>query len=65
MNEWGFAIGLTVVVLALSGVAGYGASRLSSATTPISVTEVEPGVRCASMVTYGGPAIDCWQVSSP
>lgn len=37
---------------------------LSSAITPIEVVEVEPGVKCASMVTNGGVALSCWQVNA-
>ena len=30
--------------------------------TPIAVYEVEPGVKCATMVTADGVAIDCWKI---
>jgi hypothetical protein len=34
----------------------------SSVTVSIVVEDVEPGVRCARVVTGDGAAIDCWKV---
>lgn len=47
------------ILFVMMSVARY----FSSATTTILVEEVEPGVRCARVVTGDGAAIDCWKVS--
>jgi hypothetical protein len=39
----------------------YGMRMFSSVSTPITVHEVSDGVRCATMVTGDGAAIDCWK----
>ena len=31
-------------------------------TTTITVHEVEPGIKCATMFTRHGAAIDCWKI---
>lgn len=57
-------IGLLVLVVAAGLVAFvYGTKLLNMASTPITVHEVEPGVRCAVMVAGEGVAIDCWYVN--
>jgi len=59
------AITLAAAVLSTILVLGamlYGARMFSNTVTPITVYEVEPGVKCATMVTAGGAAISCWQV---
>jgi hypothetical protein len=50
-----FAILIAVVVM-------FGARQFSLAITTVDVIEVEPGVRCARMVTADGAAISCWEV---
>lgn len=52
---------IVVLVGALIFGVMYVARLFSNATTPITVHEVEPGVRCAAMVTADGAAIDCWK----
>jgi hypothetical protein len=38
--------------------------QFSLAITTVDVIEVEPGVRCARMVTADGAAISCWEVGN-
>jgi len=49
---------IIVIILAMS----YGARYLNNTATPITVTEVEKGVKCASMVTTDGAALSCWKM---
>jgi len=56
------AIAITVVVvgfLALLTVV-YVMRLFLNATAPITVHEVEPGIKCA--ISSGGEAIDCWKM---
>ena len=39
-----------------------GVRALNNAITPIKVTEVEQGVKCASMTSTSGVAISCWKI---
>lgn len=61
MNKLIYALGLVAIVLAGAFLA-YGAKLYNNATTPIIVTEVEKGVKCASMVTKDGAALSCWKI---
>jgi len=49
---------IIVIILAMS----YGARYLNNTATPITVTEVEKGIKCASMVTKDGAALSCWKM---
>lgn len=49
---------IVVIILAMS----YGAIYLNNTATPIKVTEVERGFKCASMVTKDGAALICWKM---
>jgi hypothetical protein len=53
-------IGSIGFILALS----YGARFLNNAATPITVYEVEDGIKCAAMVTSDGAALSCWKIQS-
>ena len=55
-----FILGIISLVI-LAGVMG-AIKAFNNVTTPIHVTEVEAGVKCASMVTADGAAISCWKV---
>lgn len=61
MKEWGLIIGAVVLVLLVVFGVSYGMRIMNNKATPVRVTEVEPGVRCATMVTTDGAAIDCWK----
>ncbi len=54
------ALCITGIVVLFSLV--YGMRLFSNATTPITVHEVESGIKCATMVTGDGAAIDCWKI---
>jgi len=56
-----FGMAAAIIVLIVS--VNHGFRLLSRATTPIDVVEVEPGIKCASMVTSDGVALSCWQVN--
>jgi hypothetical protein len=62
MKDKMFAALFVITVVAIVGAALYGMRLFSNATTPITVHEVEPGVKCATMVTTDGAAIDCWKI---
>jgi len=53
---------ITVAVIAIILAMSYGARYLNNTATPITVTEVEKGVKCASMVTKDGAALSCWKM---
>lgn len=52
--------GLALIVVTIASV--WGVRTLNNAITPIKVTEVEPGVKCASMTSTNGVAISCWKI---
>ena len=48
-------IGLAIVaIIIVVGVSLYGMRMFNNAVTPITVHEVEPGIKCASMVIADG-----------
>lgn len=49
------------ILIVIFGVM-YVGRLFSNATTPITVHKVEPGVKCATMVTADGAAISCWKI---
>lgn len=54
-----------LIVIALIGIImafTYGSRYISNVSTPITVTEVEKGIKCASMNTAGGVALSCWKM---
>lgn len=51
-----------VFVIVLVAAIMFGVRQFSLAITTVDVIEVEPGVRCARMVTADGAAISCWRV---
>lgn len=55
------ALGIVVVTIIIF-IIMLSTRWFSNATTPITVHEVEPGIKCATMVTSDGAAISCWQV---
>ena len=57
---------LAAVVLVILFVAAimFAVRQFSLAITTVDVIEVEPGVRCARMVTADGAAISCWAVGN-
>lgn len=65
MNK-AFKMYLAAVVLVILFVAAimFGVRQFSLAITTVGVIEVEPGVRCARMVTAHGAAISCWEVGN-
>jgi hypothetical protein len=60
------AILAAIMVVAIAAITGYlyAARLFSNAVTPITVQQVEPGVRCATMVTADGAAISCWETDA-
>ena len=55
---------LVAVILAIPfAVFGgsYASKKFHNVTTPISVSEVEPGVKCAIANTNTGVALSCWK----
>lgn len=50
------AFGLMAILVII-----YGFRLYMNATAPITLHDVEPGVRCA--ISSGGEAIDCWKVN--
>lgn len=65
MND-NFKVGLVVVAIALMAVLliMIGIRQFSLAITTVDVIAVEPGVRCARMVTADGAAISCWEAGN-
>ena len=61
-NDW--RVYLAAIVFAILVAVGlmFGVRQFSLAITTVDVIEVEPGVRCARMVTADGAAISCWEV---
>ncbi len=56
-----WAAGIVIIIAVVIG-SMYGIRKFSEAVTPLTVHEVEPGVKCASMITADGVALDCWKV---
>lgn len=56
---------LAAVVLIIGFIVSLGivARQYSRVVTAIDVVEVEPGIKCASMVTSDGVALSCWKVN--
>lgn len=50
-----------LIIPALLGTFNYLGKTYHNATTPISVTQVKPGVSCALAVTQVGVAMQCWK----
>ena len=50
-------VGVLVLIAALM----FASRWFSQQVTPINIVEVEPGVKCAQMITSDGAAIDCWK----
>ena len=61
-----FKVYLAAIVLVILFVAAimFGVRQFSLVITTVDVIEVEPGVRCARMVTADGAAISCWKVGN-
>lgn len=55
-------LGAVVLVFLVVMAIMFGVRQFSLAITTVDVIEVEPGVRCARMVTADGAAISCWEV---
>lgn len=50
-----------LIIPALIGTFNYLGKSYHNATTPISVTQVKPGVSCALATTAQGVAMQCWK----
>lgn len=58
------AAGYVVAIMAFLvfiGLLMFGVRKFSNTVTPITVHQVAPGVKCATMVTGDGAAISCWK----
>jgi len=55
--------GAGLIALAIIFTVWWLQRQFSAATVATSVVEVEPGVRCARLITGDGVAISCWEVS--
>jgi small basic protein len=53
-----------VFVIIVAVILMFAVRQFSLAITTVDVIEVEPGVRCARMVTADGAAISCWEVGN-
>ena len=62
MNNFITAVVGFVAMFAIIFAVLYGIKLFSNVTTPITVHEVEAGIKCATMVTADGAAIDCWKI---
>lgn len=60
-NELKIIFAGVVFVVFVVGIVMFGVRQFSLAITTVDVIEVEPGVRCARMVTADGAAISCWR----
>lgn len=60
MNKAIIVLGV-VMLIAVGTALMYGERILSRVATPLIVHQAEPGIRCATMVTGDGVAIDCWK----
>lgn len=56
-------IGCIALVIAIAVSISTAVRQYSRAVTAIDAVEVEPGVKCASMVTSDGVALSCWKVN--
>jgi hypothetical protein len=54
-------IALVVVLVAVALGVLWVKRTVNNMTTPIDVTEVEPGIHCATAVTSDGVAMDCYE----
>ena len=61
MNNGVVYFGGLLLIIAVSVLSMFLMRQFSMAVTTVDVIEVEPGVRCARMVTADGAAIDCWR----
>ena len=62
MGKYPIYILIFIVIVSVIGIVTYSVRLLNNAATPITVTEVEKGVKCASMVTKDGAALSCWKI---
>jgi small basic protein len=53
-----------VFVIIVAVILMFAVRQFSLAITTVDVIEVEPGVRCARMVTADGAAISCWEAGN-
>ena len=63
MKDFKMYLALFVIVIAFSIMLMFFVRQFSMAITTVDIIEVEPGVRCARMVTADGAAINCWQAA--
>jgi hypothetical protein len=63
-NDFKVYLGAVVLVFLFVMAIMFGIRQFSLAITTVDVIEVEPGVRCARMVTADGAAISCWEVGN-
>jgi hypothetical protein len=63
-DTWFVATVIGCIIAGLLIIAGvmFSMRQFSLAVTSVDVIDVEPGVRCARMVTADGAAISCWKV---
>lgn len=64
MNNLKVYLAAIVFVILVSVALMFAVRQFSLAITTVDVIEVEPGVRCARMVTADGAAISCWEVGN-
>lgn len=64
MNDLKVYLAAFVFVILVAVGLMFGVRQFSLAITTVDVIEVEPGVRCARMVTADGAAISCWEVGN-
>lgn len=62
MKKYFIYLVIFIAIIIVIGALTYGARLINNAATPITVTEVEKGVKCASMVTADGAALSCWKM---
>ncbi len=58
---YAYIAGVVVVLLIVAAIV-YGIRVFNNVVTPITVHEVEQGVKCAVMTTTDGAAISCWKI---
>jgi len=56
-------IGMVILGVIILFSVIYGLRLFSNATTPLIVQQAEENVRCATLITGDGAAIDCWKVN--
>jgi hypothetical protein len=64
MKDFKLYLGAIVLVILVAVGLMFAVRQFSLAITTVDVIEVEPGVRCARMVTADGAAISCWEVGN-